>query len=378
MLVKSNRPITVFTLGNVRTNPETVLTLASEEPDIRTTQRSQEFYDACSSAFTVVSWACGRFPGNNWSEEAVLAQGERSLLFEQFAAQVTPFSCTLQMGGHPTMHHQKPYFIVVDFMPYLPEERIAQLDIESFPNLAKDVLDPFSYVYQEATGVICYTPLSRHAAIQDCKLNPQKVTVICSGVCGHVDPDFEKRPEKLILWVGSNFQVKGGEETVAAFELLYHDDPSWRLVMVGTDYKSGHPGITTYPFLHGDDLKVLDDLYRRARVFILPSHKENLGLVYLEAMARKTPVITTTRGGIAEIIRRIEAGKVVRPYHPEEIVEAVRTICQSDVSYQKYADAAWRFSDQNTRWETAAARIQDAVERGLKGLPLPEDYNVYT
>ena len=57
------------------------------------------------------------------------------------------------------------------------------------------------------------------------------------------------------------------------------------------------PGVKVFPRLPEADLQ---DLYRRAWVFCLPSTYEGFGIPYIEAMASGTPVVATRNAGALE------------------------------------------------------------------------------
>lgn len=148
--------------------------------------------------------------------------------------------------------------------------------------------------------------------------------------------------------------------------------------MVGVDRElPSIPGVTVYPFLHGKDLDLLDSLYKEASVFVMPSYKENFGLVYLEAMAHKTPVVVTTRGGFAEVIRRTGAGEVVRPGDVAEICKAIEKIHRTD-EFLSYSERAYYFAIHNATWDIATSRMVDAINRWLEGMAVPDDYIDYS
>ena len=67
----------------------------------------------------------------------------------------------------------------------------------------------------------------------------------------------------------------------------------------------------------------LQELYRRASAFVMPSLVEAFGVVFLEAMACGTPVIGTQVGGIPELIRHGENGLLVSPDNPVELAMAI-------------------------------------------------------
>lgn len=57
--------------------------------------------------------------------------------------------------------------------------------------------------------------------------------------------------------------------------------------------------ITTYGFISDEELR---EMYRQADVFCLPSTDEGQGLVYLEAISSKLPVVALKHGAITELL----------------------------------------------------------------------------
>jgi phosphatidyl-myo-inositol dimannoside synthase len=64
-------------------------------------------------------------------------------------------------------------------------------------------------------------------------------------------------------------------------------------------------------------------LYRTARVFIMPSHKEGFGIVFAEAAAAGLAVIGGNRDGSADALADGEIGRMIDPHSQHEIVSAL-------------------------------------------------------
>ena len=378
--MKTYYDVLIYTFGNVKVSANTLTSNRNETADPFCAKRSQEFYDAFNQRYNVKSWACGRYGQRTYSRELGILWRER---MERFIAynrtHGVNIDFSIQMSGHPTMIQPFPYFIVTDFLPNSSDEELSVLDSESVYPIRKSGIHEQDAVYQNATGVICFSPLTYYAVRNFHQVEDRRLTIICSGVTGHVGKKFKKIPEKLLLWVGTDYNRKGGEVVLEAFKIMHDKDPEYKLYYVGINQKIDYPGVTVYPFLFGEDLAILDDLYKRALVCILPSQKECLGLVYLEAMARKTPVIVTSRGGMAEIIRRCQGGRVVPPDNIKSMIEAITELTSNPEVYRRYSENAYRFSYENTRWDVFTERADDAIRKWLAGdfESIPKDYDKY-
>lgn len=72
-------------------------------------------------------------------------------------------------------------------------------------------------------------------------------------------------------------------------------------------------------------------------VFLLPSVKEGLPYVILEAGAAELPVVATSVGGLVEIIDDMKSGILIQSKHPKEIAKAVSYLIDKPESASKMA-----------------------------------------
>src|SRR5262249_11505808 len=65
------------------------------------------------------------------------------------------------------------------------------------------------------------------------------------------------------------------------------------------------------------------DLMQRCEIFVLPSRTEPFGIVVIEAMTCKKPVVATRVGEVPEIIEDGKTGVLVEPDNPEALAAAL-------------------------------------------------------
>ena len=65
-------------------------------------------------------------------------------------------------------------------------------------------------------------------------------------------------------------------------------------------------------------------------IFAISSLTEGLPITLLEAMQSKVPIVATNVGGIPEVLNNGEAGWLIKPCMPEEIAEAIDSLCHNE------------------------------------------------
>jgi glycosyltransferase involved in cell wall biosynthesis len=99
-----------------------------------------------------------------------------------------------------------------------------------------------------------------------------------------------------------------------------------------------------------------------ADVFLLPSFREGLPISLLEAMACETAVIATSVGGIPEIVRSGENGRLVPPGDADALASALRELLLDASLRVRLGRAARRTAEENSV-ESRARAVRAIYER---------------
>ncbi len=177
---------------------------------------------------------------------------------------------------------------------------------------------------------------------------------------------WEKR-EPLVVYIASLIPRKGPNILIDAFARVVEHFPEYHLVMVGSgpeekalvnqvetlDLKSH---VQFIPRLTQPEVA---DLLRRARLFVLPSLEEALGMVAVEALASGTPVVASRVGGIPEAVSE-EAGILVPPGDPTALANAITALLGDLPRLQVMSKAArdWAESAFCSHAENAARLLK--------------------
>ena len=122
------------------------------------------------------------------------------------------------------------------------------------------------------------------------------------------------KPNERILTHISNFRpVKRVEDVIKVFFEVQKEIPS-KLLMIGegpermkAEILTKELGLKNKVFFLGNSTEI-DQILCYSDIFLLPSKTESFGLAALEAMAAKTPVISTNTGGLPEVNIHGETG----------------------------------------------------------------------
>jgi len=98
--------------------------------------------------------------------------------------------------------------------------------------------------------------------------------------------------------------------------------------------------------------------YSAADALVIPSYYEPFGLVALEGMASKIPVIASRVGGLANTIKDNETGLLFEPRNLVSLKEKVLMLYQN----KEFADKLVQNADEDIKkysWETIAKKISD-------------------
>jgi glycosyltransferase involved in cell wall biosynthesis len=110
------------------------------------------------------------------------------------------------------------------------------------------------------------------------------------------------------------------------------------------------------------------DYYSRANVFVLPSIsslQEGFGIVALEALACKTPVVTTDIVGVAEDLKRVEGGIVTPPRDIQKLADAVTQILSDAEMQKKMGQRGRKLVEEKYTWKGVASSMEKVYKEIL-------------
>jgi len=161
-----------------------------------------------------------------------------------------------------------------------------------------------------------------------------KVEVLYLAMRACKKEKLKRKDNKFIIsFVGREFYNKGGHDLFAAFKILrekYGDKIELKFKGdVPERYrKTKIPGIRFIEGYLSRD-KLFDEMYLGVDVFVMPTHTDNYGVVFLEAMSAGIPIIGTTSFTVPELIDDGKNGFLIEsPYSWENYIPHGKTIGQ--------------------------------------------------
>jgi phosphatidyl-myo-inositol alpha-mannosyltransferase len=108
--------------------------------------------------------------------------------------------------------------------------------------------------------------------------------------------------------------------------------------------------------------------YQKSSIFILPSYtsSETFGLVLLESLACKTPVITTNIVGISEEIKNKNCGIVIKPKNSQELTKAITKILKNPKLAKKMGENGRKMIEEKYNWEEINKDLEKIYEEILR------------
>lgn len=184
-----------------------------------------------------------------------------------------------------------------------------------------------------------FTPGPRDMAMRNRLTNGNPDDFLVINVGRHAyEKRLETMREPLFASPGMRLAMIGDGPHHANLRGFYRDTPT---VFTGA--------------LRGDDLIAA---YRAADAFLFPSTTETFGLVALEAMACRVPVIAARTGGVQDIITDGDNGLFFDPARPAEMGALVRRLRDEPSLHQQLSDSGYEHA-RSRSWQATMDQLID-------------------
>lgn len=159
-----------------------------------------------------------------------------------------------------------------------------------------------------------------------------------------------------LLFVGKDFQRKGGDTVLRAFARIRRQLSEVRLTILGPERPRHVPaGVDWWGLV--TDREQVEAHFRSASVFLMPSFCEPFGLVFLEAMVHGLPCIGSRCDAMPEIIEDGVTGFLVEPGNAEALEACVLKLLRDPELARRMGCAGHARVMQRYTWDRVAARI---------------------
>ncbi|MGC8998024.1 MAG: glycosyltransferase family 4 protein [Candidatus Bathyarchaeia archaeon] len=183
---------------------------------------------------------------------------------------------------------------------------------------------------------------------------------------------FALPEEKIVLFVGRLVYEKGIHVLVNAVPKVL-EKVNAKFVIVGNGYmqQSLSEHIKNIGLAHKvmftgfvDD-KTLRNLQKCADVSVVPSLFEPFGIVALEAMAAKSPVVVSDTGGLSEIVEHEVTGIKVYPNNPDSLAWGITRVLLDNDLANNLRKNAYRKVVETYNWEKISQQTKKVYENVL-------------
>ena len=227
---------------------------------------------------------------------------------------------------------------------------------------------------ENADRIVAVSQGSKKDVLEHFTVDPSRVRVIHNGIdldlYRPVTTDGTRKAFEIdgpyILFVGRTSRQKGMDHLIDAMDMV---DPGVKLVCCTSapDTKeieqeiaakiAKQPRVLWINSLLREDQYV--ELYSNASVFVCPSVYEPFGIINLEAMACKTPIVASAVGGILETVVDGETGTLVEPGNPKAIAGAVNDLIRDPERAARYGENGRRRVERHFSWSFIAEKTEE-------------------
>ncbi len=260
------------------------------------------------------------------------------------------------LGGRTA--RSRPYIVITDVTP-LQYDRVAE-GYGHTPDTS-GLLGRLKHranlrMFRTAAHCVGWSTWVRDSLVDEYGVAPERAVVIPPGVdtqCWAPGPaPHSSMAPFRILFVGGDFERKGGADVLAAIREL----PGVELTVVTKSDVPSDGRVRVVRDMVPNDPRLVQ-LYRESHAFVLPTRAETFGIAAVEAAATGVPVVASNLGGLRDIVVDGVTGLRVHPGVVSELVGALASLRDDPDRRAAMARAAREHALERFDARTNASRL---------------------
>lgn len=259
-----------------------------------------------------------------------------------------------------------PHFVFTD------HTHLANLMYPGFNRanlLPKGVVDCEREIYRNARMTFTMGGHVARSVVKDYGISPDRVACVYGGsnVGQPLPPENENYTNRRVLFVGVEWERKGGPALIAAFDRVLEKFPDATLTIVGcSPHLAGKRNVEVVGRVA--PVEVQRHLVRSS-LFVFPSRIEPFGIAPIEAMLHRIPVVVSNIGAMPEIVQEGVNGYLVDPDDIGNLAQVICNLLADPEAAQRMGEAGFRIASEKFTWEATGVRIRGFVAGVLKAGP---------
>lgn len=215
--------------------------------------------------------------------------------------------------------------------------------------------------YRAAAALLPWSEWAARSLRRDYGVRPERIVVNSPGV---EIPEPPTRPQEQqhglvrLLFVGGDFRRKGGFVLLDALRSIAIP---WELHVVTGEAVPAVPNVHVYGSLDNRSVEY-QRLFASCDVFVLPTLADCHSIASIEGMAAGLPVLSTTVGGIPEIVVDGETGFLAPPGDCDRLRERLVTLLGDAGLRQRMGAAGRRRAEALFSAADRAATVREVIQ----------------
>jgi glycosyltransferase involved in cell wall biosynthesis len=218
--------------------------------------------------------------------------------------------------------------------------------------------------YQDATMIFTFGSLSAYSLVTQYQISKEKVLAIYSGsnANSEIKVSSEKCFTKNILFVGVEWERKGGPILLKVFEKVLSKHPDASLTIVGC-----HPQNITLPncTIAGKiPIDQVSDYYNQANIFCLPTMREPFGVAFIEAMNFRLPIVANNIGCIPDFVKNDFNGFLI-DNNIDDYTDAICLLLDNPEKCRQMGENGYERARSKFTWDIVGRLIKENIDNKI-------------
>jgi glycosyltransferase involved in cell wall biosynthesis len=310
-------------------------------------------------------------PGLNlgwiWREKTVEKLSKR---FSRQLMGVAGFDAVLQTGTHVRVELDGVRHYCITDMTILQGVEAEQLYLAKLKGpLATEAIEVQRSIFKNCDAIFAASNWVKKSIVTDYGIEAEKVFITGLGASVSGDVDIkDKEPNSNILFVGRDWQRKGGSIALEAFKKINEHIPDARFVIVGCSPRVSQPNVKVLGHLDKTDpaqMRTLTECFEQSTILCVPSVFDCFGFCFLEAQYYGVVPVTFAGEGREDAIKDGVTGVLVKDKNAEALSEAIIELLKNPNRVREMSLAGYKYVRENFTWDHVAQKVLSVITSKL-------------